>query len=148
MLPSPSHEFANIRATGIAVSGADVHVVGAGYLNTPIRSFGTYWKNGVISSVSPGKIPTSFNDITVVGNDVYIAGSVYDAFSVHLPSYWKNGVPVIGNLTTLGTMTGISVSGGDVYTCGFTQNQVGPVAKFWRNGIEANLSNSKNVTNV
>ncbi|WP_254411190.1 hypothetical protein [Dyadobacter diqingensis] len=148
ILPSPSHEFANIRATGIAVSGGDVHVIGGGYLNTRIGSFGTYWKNGVISSVSPTKIPTSFDDITVAGNDVYIAGSVYDPFNIHLPSYWKNGVPIIGNGNALGTMTGISISGSEVYTCGFTQNQIGPVAKYWRNGIEVNLSNSKNVTNA
>lgn len=147
-LPSPTHEFAYIGATGIAVSGGDVHVIGSGYLKSGIQGFGTYWKNGVIANVLPGNIPVSFDDITVVGDDVYIAGAVYDPFSIHLPAYWKNGISVIGNETALGTMTGISVSGGDVHTCGFTQNQIGPVAKYWRNGTEINLSNSKNITNA
>ncbi|WP_342083988.1 hypothetical protein [Dyadobacter sp. OTU695] len=147
-LPSPSHQFAFIGATGIAVSGGDVHVIGSGYLSAGIQGFGTYWKNGVISNVLPGGIPTSFDDITVVGDDVYIAGAVYDPFNIHVPAYWKNGVAIIGNETDLGTMTGISVSGGDVHTCGFTQNQIGPVAKYWRNGSEVNLSKSKNVTNA
>ena len=148
VLPNPSHEFASINATGIAVSDGDVHVVGGGYLNTSIRSFGIYWKNGVISNVSPVRYPTSFNDITVVGNDVYIAGSVYDQFNIQLPSYWKNGVPVLASRTSYGMMTGISVSGNDIHTCGYTLNQIGPVAKYWKNGTEVNLSNSNNITNA
>ena len=148
VLQDPSHEFESITAKGIAVSDGDVHVIGGGFLNTLIPSFGTYWKNGVISNVSPAKYPTSFDDITVVGNDVYIAGSVYDPTRERLPAYWKNGVPVIGSGTTQGVMTGISVYGNDIYTCGFTENQIGPVAKYWKNGIEVNLSNSNNITNA
>jgi hypothetical protein len=83
-------------ASGIAVSGADVHVIG--YIK---MISGVYWKNGVqIPLGNPAQyenVTNNMNSILLSGTDVYI--------SFNTAEYWKNGtlVPVgSGYATSMG----------------------------------------------
>jgi hypothetical protein len=91
----------------IAVSGSDVYVLGFEETTTngtTIR-IGKYWKNGTavtLAFIDGSRATAEPYDITVSGNDVYVAGSIaidrglgpgnaWEGKAV----YWKNGTPVI-----------------------------------------------------
>jgi hypothetical protein len=70
----------NTYASGIAVSGMDVYVIGYFDSVNPI-----YWKNGILHKLSGGGSENSTNNqngIVLLNNDVYISSTI--------SSYWKN----------------------------------------------------------
>ena len=70
----------NTYASGIAVSGSDIYVIGFFNSINPV-----YWKNGVLHKLSGGgfeNITNNQNGIVLFNNDVYISSL--------LSSYWKN----------------------------------------------------------
>lgn len=118
-------------ANAVAVSDTNVYVVGR------IGFTSKLWKNGMLTNLTDGLLSSDAKAITVVGNDVYIAG--FD-FSKNEIVMWKNGVKSVvskGVPLTYDGM-GIGVSGTNVYICGNVYEH----AYIWKNGIAAKLSDS------
>jgi hypothetical protein len=79
-------QYAN--AYSIAVQGTDVYVAGN------VNQRGTYWKNGVLTTLSNGII----NSMMFIGNDLYFTGTDNGR-----ACYWKNGTK-----TQLSSVSGYS----------------------------------------
>lgn len=94
-----------------------------------------YWKNGVATILN--NLNSTAVAITVVGNDVYVAGSVPapDGKST-VPVYWKNGVI---NYLGKGQASGIAVIGNDVYVAGSGSYGISS-AICWKNGVADTLA--------
>jgi hypothetical protein len=136
-----SAELEPFQATAIAAKNGAVHIVG----NITLRKdIALYWKNGIGQTLTfySDQVPnlcssSKANDITLDGNDVYIAGDIIPAdINVAAPNeppgvvYWKNGtiVQLSGNqLYSQGRS--LAVSNGVVYFAG----ALGPNAKavYW-----------------
>lgn len=146
-------------ATGIAVAGNDVHVIGWATGGT----FGgnhvaMYWKNGIPVFLSNGHSVT--RDIAVSGNDVYVSGYEVSGNEV-IRRYWKNGTPI----SVPGNPPGdaIAIAGNEFYVAGseadgdpyyyigwdgdtiYTKYRV---IKYWKNGIPVRLSDGKTNADV
>ncbi|WP_439555861.1 histidine kinase dimerization/phospho-acceptor domain-containing protein [Dyadobacter sp.] len=94
-------------------------------------------KNGVEVPLVDGLNYSEAFDVTISGNDVYIAGREFSG-NISIAKYWKNGVSVIlpgGNYTS-----GIVVINNDVYVSGGAYNGSKNVAKYWKNGTPIVLS--------
>lgn len=93
-----------------------------------------YWKDGVATKLSSrGYI----YDLAISGQDVYAVGFDSGDPSNIIPRYWKNGQPVeLEGLTIQNKLTGIVVSGQDVYICGiqYLPYPAYKIAKYWKNG--------------
>jgi len=116
----------------------DVYVIGhknvAGRGNT-----GKIWKNGTLLYTLP---EAEVFGIYVSGEDVYVAGSVYNDRRVAM--LWKNGSPQeLTDGSGDAGATSAYVAGTDVYVAGFESYSSGnSVAKLWKNGIAQDLTNS------
>ena len=119
-------------ATSIFVQNNDVYV--AGILNNKA----VYWKNGTKTELPDNGFGASAKAITVVGEDVYVAGAVgTDSGSV--AAYWKK--ETLTELTGGDTLTAITVDGGTVYTAGFDFNDGSNfIAKYWTNSTPTVLT--------
>lgn len=121
----------NGMANAVALSDTNVYVVGR------IGFTSKLWKNGVSTNLTDGSFASDAKAITVVGNDVYIAGFDFRNNEIVM---WKNGVKSVvskGVPLTYDGM-GIGVSGNDVYICG----NVNEHAYLWKNGVATKLSDS------
>jgi len=139
------------EATGIAVSGSDVYVVGyVTSLTNPGNENAVLWKNGVATMLSPDSTSSMATCVALMGSDVYVGGTIFDVTSqtsnstsyANQPVYWKNGSP---NLLPMATgISSIAVSGSDVYFAGSivstnkfqATGPLGPgsTAAYWKNG--------------
>lgn len=121
-------------AQSIIVNGNDVYVAGSNNWTA------TVWKNGIKVYFEGEKAEVS--DMEVVGNDVYVSGSIVKEFSNPteirtVPVLWKNGIAVsLLNNDHYGEATSVFVSGADVYVSGNDNN----IATIWKNGIPIKLS--------
>jgi len=134
------------RASGIAVSGSNVYVIGNGSGGGAPHTAG-YWLNGRLTVLpKSGKSPrananfeTRANAITVSGSNVYIAG--YDGWSGYYEDvgfvgstdavYWLNGrVTVLPKLGDSAVALAVAVSGSNVYVAGID----GEDTVYWQNG--------------
>jgi hypothetical protein len=125
------------QAYAIQVSGQHVYVVG--YLNNGNHDVATVWVDGQVTALLGDTVNSYANAITIVGNDVYIAGYRTQSNSTNrIALYWKNGTATTlsdGNLDAL--TTGVAVVGADLYISG---NMGGGV--LWKDGIVQSLSYS------
>jgi hypothetical protein len=136
----------NTIAGGVYLSGTDVYLGGESLLH--IGSNATYWKNGTAVNLTnidnAGDNGGSINATFVSGSDVYMVGDTYDYYSGnYCATYWKNGVAT--RITTTATDAhgiGIYVVGSDIYVCGYESDNGTEEAKYWKNGVEFNLSTS------
>ena len=95
----------DINIKSIFVSGNDIYAAGtgstaSGLFGPPSRTYGEYWKNGIIVNLSnqADSTMTRANSIFVSGTDVYVAGSEAKyraAYSSSRAVYWKNELPVV-----------------------------------------------------
>jgi hypothetical protein len=117
-------------ANSIYVSGSDVHVAGVVYTPGSLsQGTATYWKNGVATDLAPDQI-ASVRHMTVVGNDVYIAGTINGTNQLPRATYWKNGVAEILE-TSFSIANSVAVFENDVYVAG---NRKRDTALYWKNG--------------
>lgn len=132
-------------AKSIFVSGSDIHVVGECYPSSSASPFGwaVYWKNGIPTELAPSNKISEANCVTVVGNDVYIAGAVTGTDGQRHATYWKNGIPVILNNATAtisSTATAIAVYENDVHV---VENRSVDSAIYWKNGQATSLGRGR-----
>jgi uncharacterized protein (TIGR03437 family) len=139
---------ANVLTTGVSfiwdmyVSGDDVYTTGSIRNTGPGVGFVSYWKNDEDVLLGPGLGGGAGRGITVVGDDVYVAGVEDNSKFVRLAKYWKNGNPVIlTDGASYAVAYAIDVLGEDVYVVGMEYNSTGiAVAKYWKNGVPIALT--------
>jgi uncharacterized membrane protein len=145
-------------ATGIAVSGDSIYIIGEFRLQKGYYDRAFYWKNGVQTFLPVPEETTSSQAraIAVSGGSVYIAGTYRDD-NDWTNCYWKDGVrtdlPFInteynGEIYEIsGTITSIAASGGSVYIAGWyyedvliNGNYIGSeVPCYWKDGVRTDL---------
>ncbi|HEY8929751.1 MAG TPA: hypothetical protein VIM55_11200 [Mucilaginibacter sp.] len=137
-------------ATGIAVSGSDVYVVGYSVMPAG-NTVAAYWKNGVRTYLTETTKNSEASAIVVSGSDVYIAGYTGDitgpTSKQAVAVYWKNGVQITlgdaASATISSFARAIAVQGSDVYVAGNVTGPTGFAATYWKNGTAVTLSGSK-----
>jgi hypothetical protein len=137
-------------STTSSSSQTDVYVAGIVY-DPAGRSIGTYWKNGVATSVGDNVYGSYATGIVVSGSDVYVAGAVGGSnLQGHdIATYWKNGNPYpLTDGTQEGYSNALAVSGNDVYVAGgyfggwdSSGNQLPGFAGYWKNSSPVDFSN-------
>ncbi len=128
-LPAPTNPY-SVSLTGLAVAGADVHISGTVFANSP-DSVAVRWKNGSGSVLGGGSVISTASGICVKGSNVFVAGWEGGA------RYWKNGAAFgLGSDTGAAGVEAVAVTDtGDVLAAGYTVNAGGAqVATLWRNG--------------
>lgn len=126
----------SVGLTGIAVSGADVHIAGTVNGNSPY-SLAVRWKNGEGTVLGGGAVLSRASGIALKGADTFVAG--WDGGA----KYWKNTVAFgLGSATGTGDVAAVAVTDtGEVLAAGYVLNLAGvQVATLWRNGEPAALS--------
>jgi hypothetical protein len=115
----------------VAVSGTDIYIAGGSM----------YAKNGTAHSLPSSGTP-GIEIMALSGNDVFFAGVDINPGVSFSPVYWKNGTEY--KLPTLvksasANVTGLAISGTDVYCAGTDgpPNSYTPV--YWKNGVENTL---------
>jgi PKD domain len=111
------------------------------YISGYDNGMAAYWKNGQLISLSASSNSIA-RAVTVVGDDVYVAGEDGDLFSYgnNIAKYWKNGQEVL--LTgPIGAGTySIAVNSGDVYVAGWQIKGSKTVAVYWKNSQPVTLT--------
>jgi hypothetical protein len=121
----------------IQVTGQNVYVVG--YLNNGNHDVATVWVNGQPTALLGDTVNSYANALTIVGNDIYIAGyRAQSNSSNHVALYWKNGNPTtLSDGTADASTTGIGLVSTDLYVAG---NMGGGI--LWKDGVGQPLSTS------
>lgn len=124
-------------AVGFAVSGND-DVYVAGYESKDTSSKAMIWKNGVFSGLEHGRSSAMADGVTIVGTDVYVAGTERTATGAWAAVYWKNGTRVPLESDPAGSRaSSVAVVGNDVYVVGQRSFGIGSVMNVnacWKNG--------------
>ncbi|HEX3384334.1 MAG TPA: hypothetical protein VHS53_04060 [Mucilaginibacter sp.] len=120
-------------AKAIVISGSDVYIAGQ-----TTDGVAAYWKNGTMTTLPEGN---TANAITVVGSDVYVVGQSTLGSII----YWKNGTAsqlLDGTVNaTPAWVTGIAVSGSNVYVAGAIPNgDAGLAPTVWTNSTPKMLT--------
>jgi len=132
------------QATGIAINGSDIYVVG---YSTAVNgaAVATYWKNGVRIPLTDSTISSKASGIAISGNDIYISGTINPSSGSSLAVYWKNGnLNVLGGVYTdiiTSTANAISIQNSDVYVAGSMSDVNGNLnAVYWKNRVPVPLT--------
>jgi hypothetical protein len=124
----------------IYVSDSNVYIGGNNHTNA------CYWVNGMVTNLNAYSTCTS---LVVFGSDVY-AVSNQTVNGISVPTYWKNGTPVVltypSNSNTYAQS--IFVSGSDVYVAGEESNNGNSNSSFavWQNGVLLPTKGTQNDT--
>lgn len=129
------------NATGIAVSGSTVYVVG-NYNNNNNKNNACYWKDGVRQTLDHQGIGSSyaiFGAIAVSGTSVYIASEYFrpdDSDTVYV-CYWKDGIRTDLDRSGLRSteIYSIALSGTSVYVLGYSSHTKPSTRLYWKNGV-------------
>ncbi len=131
------------KVTGMAVTEANVYVVGTRYAPDGVDGGveAVLWTNGVESILPGTMLFNNANGIKVHNNDVYVVGWEGSEL-IGTAKYWKNGVSTLLFQDELMKSFGhdIEVQGNDVYVAGYGMrlNEYG-VAMYWKNGVRTEL---------
>jgi len=130
---------------GMAIDGNDVYV--SGYLlDDNYNTTAVYWKNGIMHTLSASQWDNSIpRNIVVNGGDVYVPGASEPPGLL----YWKNGVPVMATTSTSMAVTGMAISGNDIYLSGTsTLSLTTEAATYWKNGTMVQCSTTNSYGNA
>ena len=121
----------NSMGWSMFISGNDIYILGDDK-NSRGQDVATYWKNGKAVTIGGG---FTAHSIFVVGDDVYVSGSLKDA-----AAYWKNGKVVF--LSGGNSAESIFVVDDNVYAVGYEKYNQGRSerALYWKNGLAVYLS--------
>jgi hypothetical protein len=123
------------QAFSVSVSGKDVYVSGADYVNGVYT--GVIWKNGVATYLNGNG--SSYGKVFAVNKDVYATG-VTQVNGVWEQTIFKNQQPLYTNLLPkTDELTSLFVSGSDVYTTGIVNTYTSNSAYVWKNGVPTQL---------
>ena len=130
------------NVTGIVVLGNDVYAVGQN-TSTESYSVATLWKNGTPIRLNPmpTHVPSFANAIAILNSDIYVVGHCYvESNNWKMTAvYWKNEKMMPLSIKESYAID-ITTSGDDFYICGREIVNGISVAKYWKNGVEFNLS--------
>jgi hypothetical protein len=140
----------------------DVYIAGntRTVINGLERSTATFWKNGEQFKLPGGIVGSQANVIKVSGDDIFIAGTIYDDYNTNIPVLWKNGefiqlaLPDSMGTNCMSWVSSLEVNGSDVYIGGAIDknddNTINTTAVLWKNGQLIELSNAynKQVTSI
>jgi len=143
-------------ASAISINNNVVYIAGTSY---DLSNFGaaTIWKvDGTAVALTTPDVTTinttvsAAYGITFQGNDMYISGSVGEAYSTDYLGYWKNGAFFPDKLPShqYPNNTSIVVNGSDVYTAGIHAEDGLLSAAYWKNGVETILAPSGTATGI
>lgn len=120
------------------VATTEVYVAGYIY-NSTFKTVAAVWKNGVQTLLTDGTVYAEAQDITVVGNDVYVVG--YEMVNnKEVAKIWKNGVGTsLSDGLNNERAVAIAISGADIYVVGRQNNGTALIPKIWKNGTATNL---------
>jgi hypothetical protein len=139
---APTNTITN--ALGLFTSVNDVFVAGYFIDTSTKNSVATYWKNGIVHSLTDGTHSSAANAITVSGDDVYVAGYEMSGTN-YVAKYWKNGTPVsLTDASKNAQANSIQVLGNDIFVSGNEHIGNNDAARYWKNGIQVNLSDGTN----
>ncbi|WP_188753934.1 hypothetical protein [Parapedobacter defluvii] len=111
----------------------DVYVAGEAFIGG--QYVATVWKNGVATKLGSGADESTANAVFVSGNDVYVAGSEFNASAKRVAKLWKNGVATdLTDGTNSANAFTIFISGSDVYVGGYEIMSGTDRGKIWKNG--------------
>lgn len=122
-----------------------VYVIGTELYKKDSQGYDIYraklWKNNIATLLTDGSYSAVVSAITVVGNDVYVAGTIWSSAGSRV-TYWKNGVAtsITGGSTAGARANGIVVNGNDVYIVGWENDGKVSIAKYWKNGVATSLT--------
>lgn len=122
-------------ASGVAVQGNDVYVLGTVIPAGTDPAYNVIWKNGIATKLN-GSNGDAYG-IAVNGSDIYVVGNTLDGNNVSHATYWKNNVLTI--LPNGFIANAIATSGNDVYITGTTTNDANGQAVYWKNGNQVTL---------
>jgi hypothetical protein len=125
----------------IKIKNNDIYVVG--WLFQDNIDIAVIWKNGIPTYLTNGKNHAVATSITIIDNDIYVAGTEENSSGNRVAKYWKNGIATsLTDGAFDATATTIAVDKKDVYVGGSEYNLNGKeVAKYWKNGVPNILSN-------
>lgn len=127
----------NSNAYSVFVSGSDVYVSGSEWNDTAEKWVAKAWKNGTVAftSLSDGLNNAFGNSISILDNDVYVAGT-----DKGFATLWKNGVAT--SLTDKSSSaSSVFVRENDIYVAGTISNSSGiAMATVWKNGVATSVS--------
>lgn len=133
-------------ATGIAVSGKDVHITG--FDSGSGRTIAKYWKNGTTEQhlIDDSGIYSQAYAISVIGDDVYILTDeelrTEGVGYMWVTKYWKNGKSV-ELFPGTSIVTDWAIDGSDIYVAGYENKANGRTAKYWKNGHGVELTTNR-----
>ncbi len=110
----------------------------AGYENSGAGQKAVLWIDGVATQLS--ELESNAASVFVSGDDVYVAGMVFNENYMRIATLWKNGVAQpLSDKTTI--TNSVFVSDDDVYIAGieYAGRNV-PYARFWENGTMSNIN--------
>ena len=141
-LPVDTFLYTYSNANAICINNKDVYVAGTLNLNAQsnpqYESIATYWKNDKPFRLTRDTGSVA-NSITVVGNDIYVAGAIYSIADGFRAAYWKNGKLFILS-SIYSVANAIAVNGTDVFIAG---NINATHATYWKNGIPTSLGDGQ-----
>lgn len=90
--------------------------------------------------LGPPSQNSTANAVAISGSDVFVGGVVYDSTFNSQAVLWKNGVAqTLTSLPRYGSVTGLAVSGADVYAVGSSTDSTNGYATVWKNGVATQL---------
>jgi hypothetical protein len=131
-----------------ASSEVTVYVSGSSYNNTKMAWVAAYWEDSVQHYLTNGDQNAFANAVFYSGNQLYVGGQSLEWFPT--PGLWVNGTGrdmSSPDISAIGKVNSIYVSGTDIYLAGSGPNANGEYVngfaqgKLWKNGITTPVGN-------